>query len=78
MRSPATITCRAFQCRDTDPIAGGAYSGFGVGDLTRAGSRHVSPEGRVHCAGDHVSSRLGFMHGALESAARVVREIEAT
>ena len=33
-------------------------------------------EGRIHFAGDHASSSPGWMEGALESAERVVREIE--
>jgi monoamine oxidase len=33
------------------------------------------PEGRVHFAGEHTSPWTGWMQGALESALRVVREI---
>ena len=34
------------------------------------------PEGRIHFAGEHTSAWTGWMQGALESARRVVREIE--
>ena len=33
------------------------------------------PEGRIHFAGEHTSAWTGWMQGALESARRVVREI---
>lgn len=62
-------------CWDDVRSAGGGYSWFAPGELTAAGSAYAAPEGRVHFAGDHVSSRPGFMHGALESVERVVAEI---
>jgi monoamine oxidase len=34
------------------------------------------PEGRIHFAGEHTSVWTGWMQGALESARRVVREID--
>ncbi|MBK8255477.1 MAG: FAD-dependent oxidoreductase [Polyangiaceae bacterium] len=60
---------------DEDPYARGAYTWFGVGELTGWGAHLFSPEGRVHFAGEHTSYRPGFMHGAVASAKRVVREI---
>lgn len=35
------------------------------------------PEGRIHFAGGHTSAWTGWMRGALKSARRVVREINA-
>jgi monoamine oxidase len=35
----------------------------------------AAPEGRLHFAGEHTSAWTGWMQGALESAQRVVREI---
>ncbi len=67
-------TCGVF-CWDDVATAGGGYSWFAPGELTAAGSAYAAPEGRVHFAGDHVSSRPGFMHGALESVERVVAEV---
>src|SRR5471032_2750408 len=37
-----------------------------------------TPEGRIHFAGEHTSAWTGWMQGALESARRVVREINGT
>ena len=34
-----------------------------------------TPEGRIHFAGEHTSAWTGWMQGALESARRVVREV---
>ncbi len=62
---------------DEDPYARGAYAWFAPGELTGFGTSLFSAEGRVHFAGDHTSYRPGFMHGAVASAKRVVREIEA-
>lgn len=60
---------------DADPFARGAYAWFAPGELTGFGTALFAPEGRVHFAGDHTSYRPGFMHGAVASARRVVREI---
>jgi monoamine oxidase len=67
----------AAKCWDEDPFARGAYAWFAPGQLTDFGDGLASPEGRIHFAGDHTSYRPGFMHGAVASAKRVVREIEA-
>ena len=61
---------------DEDPFARGAYAWFAPGEMTGFGATLSSPEERVHFAGDHTSHRPGFMHGAVASARRVVREIE--
>jgi monoamine oxidase len=37
----------------------------------------AQPEGRIHFAGEHTSQWTGWMQGALDSARRVVREINA-
>jgi len=37
----------------------------------------AAPEGRIHFAGEHTSPWTGWMQGALESARRVVREINS-
>jgi monoamine oxidase len=33
------------------------------------------PEGRLHFAGEHTSSWMGWMEGALESGERAAREV---
>lgn len=67
----------AWKSWDADPFARGAYAWFRPGQMRELGASLYEPEGRVHFAGDHVSYRPGFMHGALASAARVVAEITA-
>jgi monoamine oxidase len=64
-------------CWDNDPWAGGAYSWFKPGEMTSLLPLLQTPTGRIHFAGDHTSSLPGWMQGALESAHRVVKEINA-
>jgi monoamine oxidase len=65
------------QCWDNDPFSRGAYAWFEPGQMTGFGEAIRASEGRIHFAGDHTSYRPGFMHGAVASAKRAVREIEA-
>jgi monoamine oxidase len=67
----------ASKCWDTDPVQRGAYAWYRPNQLTAFGDALARAEGRLHFAGDHTSYRPGFMHGALASARRVVREITA-
>lgn len=60
---------------DEDPYERGAYAWFKPGQLTSALPALAKAEGRLHFAGDQTSHRPGFMHGALQSATRVVEEI---
>jgi monoamine oxidase len=71
------VIATASKCWDEDPYARGAYAWFAPGQMTGLGTSLFSPEGRVHFAGEHTSYRPGFMHGAVASAKRVVREIAA-
>lgn len=66
----------ASKCWDEDEWARGAYAWFEPGEMTSLMPHVAAPEGRVHFAGEHASSSPGWMEGALESAERVVREIE--
>jgi monoamine oxidase len=68
----ATVT----KCWDEDPYARGAFASYRPGQLLDLGPAVARPEGRLHFAGDHTSARPGWMHGAVVSAKRVVREIE--
>jgi len=63
---------------DDDEWARGAYAWFEPGEMMTLMPHVESPEGRIHFAGDHASSSPGWMEGALESADRVVREIESS
>lgn len=65
------------KCWALDPWQKGAYAQFDVGQI------HFIPlngrqEGRIHFAGEHTSNWGGWMQGALDSAHRVVNEINAT
>lgn len=61
---------------DDDPFARGAYVWLKPGQAG-LGRELARPEGRVHFAGEHLSSKPGWMEGAIESALRVVDEINA-
>jgi monoamine oxidase len=66
----------ASKCWDEDEWARGAYAWFEPGQMMELMPHIASPEGRIHFAGEHASSSPGWMEGALESAERVVREID--
>ena len=61
---------------DDDEWTRGAYAWFEPGEMMTLMPHVERPERRIHFAGDHASSSPGWMEGALESAERVVREIE--
>jgi monoamine oxidase len=58
-----------------DPYAMGAFSHLAPGYVLQH-MEHISPpHGRIHFAGEHTSSWVGFIEGALESAERVAWEV---
>jgi len=61
---------------DDDEWARGAYAWFEPGQMMSLMPHIAAPEGRVHFAGEHASSSPGWMEGAVQSAERVVQEIE--
>jgi monoamine oxidase len=61
---------------DDDEWSRGAYAWFEPGEMMSLMPVIVRPEGRIHFAGDHASTQPGWMEGAVESADRVVREID--
>ena len=63
---------------DADPWARGAYCWFRPGQVIGLAHELARPEGRVHFAGEHASSKPQWMEGAIESALRVVDEIGAS
>jgi monoamine oxidase len=67
----------ASKCWDEDEWSRGAYAWFKPGQMTALLPHIAGAEGRIHFAGEHASSSPGWMEGALESAERVTREIEA-
>ena len=65
----------ASKCWDEDPWARGGYSWFKPGQMTALSPHLARPEARVHFAGEHTSTRGGWMQGALESGNRAARAI---
>jgi monoamine oxidase len=59
-----------------DPWAGGGWGWVQPGDLHWMRPAMSRPEGRVHFAGEHTSLWIAWMNGALESAERVLTEIQ--
>jgi monoamine oxidase len=57
-----------------DPWQRGAYAQYNVGQIRNI-ALNARREGRIHFAGEHTSCWNGWMQGGLESAHRVIREI---
>lgn len=58
-----------------DPWARGAFALFAPGQLSELHPDIVSPEGRIHFAGEHASLHHAWIQGALESGIRAARAI---
>ena len=61
-------------CWGLDPWEGGSFALHAPGQIGFLDTL-AAVEGRIHFAGEHTSPWTGWMQGALESARRVVREI---
>ncbi len=59
----------------SDPFSRGAFSHLAPGYVLEHMEFIGKPEGRIHFAGEHTASWIGFIEGALESAERVVPEV---
>jgi monoamine oxidase len=57
-----------------EPWQRGAWAQYNIGQIRNI-EMNARSEGRIHFAGEHTSCWNGWMQGALESAHRVVREI---
>jgi monoamine oxidase len=53
----------------------GSLVAFRPGQMSAMMPAIVEPEDRVHFAGEHTSSWMGWMEGALESGERAAREV---
>jgi monoamine oxidase len=60
---------------DRDPWARGDYVWFRPGQVRALAPHLATAEGRVHFAGDHTSTRPGWMQGALDSGLRAAAEV---
>ncbi len=58
-----------------DPYSLGAFSHYAPGYTLNHAENMVKPHGRIHFAGEHTATWVGFIEGALESAHRVAGEI---
>jgi monoamine oxidase len=58
-----------------DAWARGAFAVFHPGQMSRIMPDIATPEGRIHFAGEHTSSWMGWMQGALESGERAANEV---
>jgi monoamine oxidase len=65
------------KCWGLDPWQRGSFALHTPGQIGFI-TTLAQPEGRIHFAGEHTSPWTGWMQGALESACRVVREINTT
>lgn len=61
----------------SDKFALGAFSHLAPGYVLDHMEHIGTPANRIHFAGEHTASWIGFVEGALESAERVVGEIES-
>jgi len=73
----ARVERAAVYAWDADPWARGDYAWFRPGQVRALLPHLAAPEGRVHFAGDHTSSRPGWMQGALDSGLRAAGEVAA-
>ena len=62
-------------CWSEAPWARGAFAVYLPGQLSTLYPVATRPEGRVHFAGEHLSSWPGWMQGALASGLRAAREV---
>jgi monoamine oxidase len=58
-----------------DPFAGGVYSSWAPGQITRFAPVMAQPAGRIHFAGEHTAQLVRGMEGAMESGERAALEI---
>jgi monoamine oxidase len=58
-----------------DAWARGGFAVFQPGQMSTMMPDIAKPEGRIHFAGEHTSSWMGWMQGALESGERAAREV---
>jgi monoamine oxidase len=61
-----------------EPWSRGAFAVFHPDQMTAMMPMIGQPEGRLHFAGEHTSSWMGWMEGALESGERAAREVLAS
>jgi monoamine oxidase len=58
-----------------DKFSGGAFALFEPGQQARLYPHIVAPEGPIHFAGEHASSKRTWIEGAVESGLRAAQEV---
>lgn len=74
--TPIDGNIRSCRIHDWIETTGGAFSYMPAGFAENHVVHLNSPEGRIHFAGEHTATWMGFIEGALESAEQAVREIQ--
>ena len=62
-------------CWNEVPWARGAFATYLPGQMVTLYPAGTQPEGRIHFAGEHLSSWPGWMQGALASGLRAARDV---
>ncbi len=70
------LEASAYKIWQDDPWAGGAWGYYKAGEMATMFPASKKSQGRVYFCGEHTSVWSGWMQGALESANRVVKEID--
>jgi monoamine oxidase len=74
LKQPEMFEGGTAHCWGLDPWQRGSFALHAPGQIGFIDTL-AAPEGRIHFAGEHTSAWTGWMQGALESAQRVLREI---
>lgn len=77
LREPGMIRETRSWSWDNHALSGGAFAWFMPGQHTALYADLISPEGRIHFAGEHASLTHTWMQGSLESGLRATREMLA-
>lgn len=72
----STFEQGSYICWDEDRWSRGAYAFFKPGEMFKfPQDLLISPEGRIHFAGDQTSAHPGWMEGAIESGYRAAKQV---
>jgi monoamine oxidase len=75
LATPGMVRQTASWSWDNHPFSSGAFAWFNAGQHSALYRDLITPEGRIHFAGEHASLTHTWMQGALESGLRATREM---
>jgi monoamine oxidase len=78
LAEPGMVRQTASWSWDNHPYSSGAFAWFMPGQHTALYADVITPEGRIHIAGEHASLAHTWMQGALDSALRTVQALLAS